>query len=305
MATVTIPYTFVNGSQNADATQVNSNFSTLATFLNTEVIQRDASIAFTQIPTLPATNPTLANHATRKAYVDAYFPVTSANIADGAIVNADINAAAAIAYSKLALAGSIVNADVAAGAAIAYSKLNLAGSIVAADFAAAAKAVVICTSSTRPSTPVDGQMIYETDKDRVLVYDGSAWTYVAGLVGAGVSGSLAIANTVTSNLTYSSESLDTDSMIAASGSTFTVPFSGLYALTIDVSSASDMSGGFGSQLSMVSSTKTYQCNLFGTATTVTWLVPLNATNTARFQIKNSTGASVTYTYDTTLRMVGR
>lgn len=53
----------------------------------------------------------------------------------GDIVNADINASAAIAYSKLALTGSIVNADVNASAAIAYSKLALSNSIVNADVA--------------------------------------------------------------------------------------------------------------------------------------------------------------------------
>lgn len=41
-----------------------------------------------------------------------------------AIVNADVDAAAAIAYSKLNLATSIVNADIAAAAAIARSKLE-------------------------------------------------------------------------------------------------------------------------------------------------------------------------------------
>ncbi len=54
------------------------------------------------------------------------------------IVNADVNAAAAIAYSKLNLAGSIVNADVSGSAAIAYSKLNLATSIVDADISLSA-----------------------------------------------------------------------------------------------------------------------------------------------------------------------
>ena len=33
----------------------------------------------------------------------------------------------------------------------------------------------VCTSSTRPATPYEGQMIYETDTDKVLVYNGSAW----------------------------------------------------------------------------------------------------------------------------------
>lgn len=59
-------------------------------------------------------------------------------IGTGVIVDSDVNASAAIAYSKLALTGSIVNADVSGSAAIAYSKLNLATSIVNADIATAA-----------------------------------------------------------------------------------------------------------------------------------------------------------------------
>jgi len=59
-------------------------------------------------------------------------------IGTGVIVNADVNASAAIAYSKLNLTGSIVNADINAAAAIVYSKLNLTGGIVNADVAVAA-----------------------------------------------------------------------------------------------------------------------------------------------------------------------
>ena len=55
-----------------------------------------------------------------------------------AVKNADVAAAAAIAYAKLNLTGSVVNADIAAAAAIAYAKLNLTGSVVNADIAAAA-----------------------------------------------------------------------------------------------------------------------------------------------------------------------
>ena len=33
----------------------------------------------------------------------------------------------------------------------------------------------VCTSSTRPASPYDGQVIYETDTDRVLAYDGANW----------------------------------------------------------------------------------------------------------------------------------
>jgi hypothetical protein len=47
-------------------------------------------------------------------------------LTSGSIVDADVNAAAAIAYSKLNLALSIVNADISASAAIVYSKLSIA-----------------------------------------------------------------------------------------------------------------------------------------------------------------------------------
>ena len=33
----------------------------------------------------------------------------------------------------------------------------------------------VCTSSTRPTSPYEGQAIYETDTDKMLVYNGSAW----------------------------------------------------------------------------------------------------------------------------------
>jgi hypothetical protein len=38
----------------------------------------------------------------------------------------------------------------------------------------------VCTSSTRPASPYDGQVIYETDTDKVAVYDLSAWVYKTG-----------------------------------------------------------------------------------------------------------------------------
>lgn len=33
----------------------------------------------------------------------------------------------------------------------------------------------VCTSTSRPASPFEGQTIYETDTDRLLSYDGSAW----------------------------------------------------------------------------------------------------------------------------------
>ena len=37
----------------------------------------------------------------------------------------------------------------------------------------------VCTSGARPSAPFEGQMIYETDTNRVLVYEGAAWVMIA------------------------------------------------------------------------------------------------------------------------------
>ena len=36
----------------------------------------------------------------------------------------------------------------------------------------------VCTSSTRPASPFDGQVIYETDTNLVKAYNGSAWETV-------------------------------------------------------------------------------------------------------------------------------
>jgi len=38
------------------------------------------------------------------------------------------------------------------------------------------QSVIVCTSSTRPSSPNEGMSIYETDTDRFLIYSGTAWT---------------------------------------------------------------------------------------------------------------------------------
>jgi hypothetical protein len=47
----------------------------------------------------------------------------------------------------------------------------------------------VCTSSTRPTSPYEGQVIYETDTDRVLVWSGAAW------VGIGKIDSLTVSAT--------------------------------------------------------------------------------------------------------------
>ena len=42
------------------------------------------------------------------------------------------------------------------------------------------KGILTCTSSTRPGSPTEGQLIFETDTDQVLVYDGTAFVEISG-----------------------------------------------------------------------------------------------------------------------------
>lgn len=46
----------------------------------------------------------------------------------------------------------------------------------------------VCTSTTRPTTPYEGQVIYETDTDLSYIWGGSAWQQVSGGTAVGNSG---------------------------------------------------------------------------------------------------------------------
>ena len=78
----------------------------------------------------------------------------------------------------------------------------------------------VVTSSTRPAVPYEGQLIYETDTDRIAAYNGSAWVTQNGLqlissttVGSAVS-------TVTVNNCFSSTY--NNYLIIASAITFSI-----------------------------------------------------------------------------------
>ncbi len=66
MPAVSVPNTFTTGT-NVLATPWNENFAALVTWLNTYAIQKDGSVAFTALPSIPTTTPTLdAQVASRK-----------------------------------------------------------------------------------------------------------------------------------------------------------------------------------------------------------------------------------------------
>lgn len=73
MTAANIPNTIVNLTP-ADAVPVQQNFAYVETFLNSEVINRDGSVAMTGPLSLPEA-PTQTLQAATKGYVDAFFPV--------------------------------------------------------------------------------------------------------------------------------------------------------------------------------------------------------------------------------------
>lgn len=64
----------------------------------------------------------------------------------------------------------------------------------------------VCTSTTRPSVPYEGQLIYETDTDRVAAYNGSAWVYTAtgGLIVVKSETAFTTASSVTADNVFTS-----------------------------------------------------------------------------------------------------
>lgn len=57
-------------------------------------------------------------------------------------------------------------------------KIQLAGDLAGTAAAPTLKTYQICTSGTRPGSPSEGWIIYETDTDAVYVYSGSDWVQI-------------------------------------------------------------------------------------------------------------------------------
>ena len=121
----------------------------------------------------------------KNANVDANAAIaySKLNLANS-LVNSDVSPTAAIQYSKLALTGSLVNADVAAGAAIAYSKLALTGSIVNADVSASA-----AISGSKVVPAFGPQTISGQD---LVVAAGTSSTRIQGAPGQGANWTLTL-----------------------------------------------------------------------------------------------------------------
>lgn len=99
-------------------------------------------------------------------------------------------------------------------------------------------AIVVCTSGTRPSQPYTGQVIYETDTDRPMVWDGAAWKqlglkYDAPTCRVFNSADISIPDNTFTALTFNSERFDNDTMHSTSTNTGRITFNtaGVYVVS--------------------------------------------------------------------------
>lgn len=163
-------------------------------------------------------------------YNDAGNTIT-ATIVAGSLVNADINASAAIAYSKLNLAGSIVNADINASAAIAYSKLNLANSVTAADQnSGAATAGQVLTANGSGGASYQSPAATVTVTEEMLTLSGTDITNQYKDLAQVVQGSSASVNSVSLSVVGGPEQLKavdyTVSLTGGAGGKTRISFAG-------------------------------------------------------------------------------
>lgn len=106
----------------------------------------------------------------------------------------------------------------------------------------------VCTSTTRPTAPYNGQVIYETDTKQTLVYNGSTWVM---LTDADTPPGLELIKTVTVGSGVTSVSVS--SVFSSSYSTYLVTCTGM---TSNVS-------GYGLKMKLNNSTgSTYHMSMF-------------------------------------------
>lgn len=95
----------------------------------------------------------------------------------------------------------------------------------------------VCLSTDRPAAPYEGQLIYETDTDRILYWSGSSWKITGGQMptiairaGANQTG---IANGTWTFLTFPSHTIEANNAgFTYSSGLFTIPtgMSGFYSV---------------------------------------------------------------------------
>jgi hypothetical protein len=200
--TITLPDTTGTVVTTGDAGTVTSTMIADGTIVDAD-INSSAAIAFSKLASLASAHILVGNASGVPTSTTVSGDVTITNagvtaIASNVIVNADINSAAAIAYSKLALASGIVNTDISASAAVVYSKLALSDSIVNADINSAAAIVdtKLATIATAGKVSNSATTATNVNTASTIVARDASGNFSAGTITATLSGN---ASTVTTN----------------------------------------------------------------------------------------------------------
>jgi hypothetical protein len=173
------------------------------------------------------------------------------------------------------------------------------------------------TSGARPSPASEGMLIYETDSDRFMVYDGSSWVRVgnsttSGRTGCTIrkTGNTSVGNVANATITWTAEDVDTDGFIAVSSSTVTIPtgLGGLYAVSCSVlfDMATVGTIGVGIQATLSGTIRGYHGSVLAANNTITSsgtirtsgtsaVIPMSAGDTLVFSCTQSTGGSANLT----------
>ena len=196
--TITLPATTGTIVTTGDTGTVTSTMIANATIIDAD-INASANIALSKLATGTAGNILVYNGSGVLTSVTESGDITIdssgvTSITANSIINADINSAAAIVYSKLSLANSIVNADISTAAAISLDKIadvaTNANTATAYTLVLADKNKVVELNNAAAialTVPADNTVNYATGSQITLLQTGAGQVTIAGAAGVTVN----------------------------------------------------------------------------------------------------------------------
>lgn len=160
--------------------------------------------------------------------------------------------------------------------------------------------------SSAIAVPVEGMVTYLTNEDRLYVYNGSAWERIAagttsGRTGCTISrsGQSVSSSLSFTNISFNTETFDSDGFFAPTSTTVTVPsgLDGLYAITFAVTSGFPTGGAPAGQdeaIRIIAGGTTYSSDRVSgrfSEGTMSIVVPLSATNTITAGVQQNAGTA--------------
>lgn len=166
--------------------------------------------------------------------------------------------------------------------------------------------VIVCTSGTRPSSPNEGMTIYETDTDKVMIYDGSGWVEALKLnqprvrVQRNTTQSISTGSATAISFNTELHDLGGGMWVIGSPTRLTAPIAGLYLCGAAAEFAANATGNRQVQI-MVNGSENHRITIpsvgSGLATRVmaASLVSLAASDFIEFNVFQDSGGSLNLT----------